>query len=281
MKNLFQFLIRNSSWLMAICLIVISLYLVFSYNPYQRSVFLTSANSVSGWIYETTSEVNDFIHLKKNNRLLLKRNASLEEELNELKIRLSEMSLDTLSTKSFVNDTINQSTQFSFIPAEVTSISFSGNNNFITVNKGSSHGVKPDMGVVSQNGVVGVVLSVSRNYSVIIPIINPKFRLSAKIKGSENSGSLSWNGSKVSTAQLGELPKHEVFHEGDTILTSFSRIFPKDIIVGYVSEQIKSKDDNFNTLNIDLATNFHSLMGVLIIEDKNFNEKKTLENSIQ
>lgn len=281
MRNLFQFLIRNSSWLMAIVLIAISLYLVFSYNSYQRSIYLSSANRVTGWVYKASSEVNAFMHLKKNNRSLLEHNARLEEELSRLKAQLSNIAIDSMTTNAFVDDSTTMTSQFSFIPAEVTNISFSGNNNFITVNKGSLHGVMPDMGVVSNDGVVGVVLNVSRNYSVIIPIINPKFRLSAKIKGSKSTGSVSWDGKNFDVAQLRELPKHETFEQGDTILTSFSRIFPKNIVIGYATEQIRSKDDNFNALNIELATDFHSLMGVLIIEDKNFEEKTTLENSVQ
>ena len=281
MRNLFQFLIRNSSWLMAIVLIAISLYLVFSYNSYQRSIYLSSANRVTGWVYKASSEVDAFMHLKKNNRSLLEHNARLEEELSRLKAQLSNIAIDSMTTNAFVDDSTTMTSQFSFIPAEVTNISFSGNNNFITVNKGALDGVKPDMGVVSNDGVVGVVLNVSRNYSVIIPIINPKFRLSAKIKGSESTGSVSWDGKNFDVAQLRELPKHETFEQGDTILTSFSRIFPKNIVIGYATEQIRSKDDNFNALNIELATDFHSLMGVLIIEDKNFEEKTTLENSVQ
>ena len=281
MRNLFQFLIRNSSWLMAIILIAISLYLVFTQNSYQRSLFLSSSNRVSGWVYDASNEVNTFMHLKKNNRLLLDHNARLEEELSEIKSFLSDLSLDTLSTVSFLKDSIDASSPFSFIPAEVINVSFTGNNNFITVNKGTDDGVSADMGVVSSTGVVGVVLSSSRNYSVIIPIINPKFRLSAKLKNSENSGSVSWDGTSLSVAQVGELPKHEVFNVGDTVITSFSRIFPKDIIIGYVTEQARSKDDNFNNLNMKLATDFHSLMSVLIIEDKDLDEKTELENSIR
>lgn len=266
---------------MAIILIVFSLYLVFTQNSYQRSIFLSSANSVSGWLFETSSEVNSFMHLKKNNRLLLENNARLEKELSDIKFYLADLELDTLRTQSFIFDSDSEYSPFSFIPAEVTNVSFSGNNNFITVNKGSSHGVEPDMGVVSQNGVVGVVLSSSKNYSVIIPIINPKFRLSAKLIHSENSGSMSWNGESLSIAQIGELPKHEVFNEGDTVVTSFSKIFPKDIIIGYIDNKEKSGDDNFNNLNINLATDFHSLMNVLIIKDKDLDEKTYLEKYIR
>lgn len=279
MRNLLTFIIRNSSWLVAIVLIVFSFYLLFSYNSYQRSVYLSSANNVTGWFYETSNKATTFIHLSKNNKLLLERNAQLESELYSLKTHLQDMQMDTLTTNAFLSDSIPVS-QFSFIPAEVTNVSFSGPNNFITVNKGSLHGVKPDMGVVSQNGVVGVVLTVSPKFSVIIPIINPKFRLSAKLKNSNNTGSISWNGKDLITAQIGELPKHEVFQPGDTVVTSFSRIFPKDIVIGYVTGQILSKDDNFNTLNLRIATDFYSVRDILIINDAHFDEQNELENSI-
>lgn len=278
MRNLLTFIIRNSSWLVAIFLIVISFYLVFSYNSYQRSIYLTSANKVSGFIYDVSNKATVFLHLQKNNKELLERNAKLEEELVTLKTRLTDMVGDTMKTNAFLSDSVSVS-QFSFIPAEVVNVSFSGPNNFITVNKGSLHGVKPDMGVVSQTGVVGVVLSVSTNYSVIIPIINPKFRLSGKLKNSDNTGSISWDGKDINIAQIGELAKHEVFERGDTVLTSFSRIFPKDIILGYVTEQIQSKDDNFNTLNMRIATDFYSVKGVFIIDDKFYEEQKQLEKS--
>ncbi len=267
MRNLLTFIIRNSSWLVAIVLIVFSFHLLFSYNSYQRSVYLSSANNVTGWFYETSNKATTFIHLSKNNKLLLERNAQLESELYSLKTHLQDMQMDTLTTNAFLSDSIPVS-QFSFIPAEVTNVSFSGPNNFITVNKGSLHGVKPDMGVVSQNGVVGVVLTVSPKFSVIIPIINPKFRLSGKLKNSNNTGSISWDGKDLNVAQIGELPKHEVFQPGDTVLTSFSRIFPKDIVIGYVIGQIPSKDDNFNTLNVRIATDFYSVRDIHIIDDK-------------
>ncbi len=279
MRNLLTFIIRNSHWLVAIILIVISFYLVFSHNSYQRSVYLTSANNVVGWFYETSNKATTFVHLSKNNKLLLERNAQLEAELFALKAYLSDVQIDTLTTKAFLSDSVPVS-QFSFIPAEVTNVSFSGPNNFITVNKGSSHGVKPDMGVVSQNGVVGVVLTVSPKFSVIIPIINPKFRLSGKLKNSTNTGSIFWNGKDINIAQIGELPKHEVFHPGDTVMTSFSRIFPKDVVIGYVTEQIPSKDDNFNTLNMRIATDFYSVRDILIIDDEYYDEQNQLENSI-
>lgn len=277
MRNLLNFIIRNSHWLVAILLIAFSFYLVFSHNSYQRSVFLSSANRVAGWCYTARSSVSSFFHLKGDNLRLLERAAQLEQEICLLKAELDQLTAtDSSKVEAFVMDPMEQS-RFEFIPAEVVNLSFSGSNNFITLNKGALHGVKQDMGVISSQGVAGVVATVSDNFSMVIPVINPKFRLSAKLKNSDNYGSISWNGRKVQQAQLGELPKHEVFQPGDTVITSFSRIFPKRLIIGYVSDIGESKDDNFNTFNIRLATDFYSLRDVLIIRDSFYEEQKTLE----
>lgn len=281
MRNLFNFIIRNSHWLVAILLIAFSFYLVFACNSYQRSVFLTSANKVVGWSYTVTNNITSFFHLKKNNQQLLERNAQLLEEMHALKAQMDlQAANDSLIVEAFVSDTTEQ-VQFEFIPAEVVNVSFSGPNNFLTLNKGSAHGVQPDMGVISQQGVVGVVSIVSDKFSMVIPVINPKFRLSAKLKNSENYGSVSWDGKDTRYAQLGELPKHESFQVGDTVLTSFSRIFPKRLVIGIVRSRGESKDDNFNTFNIRLATDFYSLQDVLIIRDAFHEEQKALEEALQ
>ena len=278
MRNLFNFIIRNSHWMLATLLIAFSFYLVFAHNSYQRSVYLNSSNKVMGWIYNTSNNVTSFVHLKKSNQLLLEQNATLESELYLLRSKLNDLvSSDSSNVVAFANDSIAQS-QFSFIPAEVVNMSFSGPNNFITINRGSIDGIKPDMGVISQRGVVGVVSNVSTNFSLVIPIINPLFRLSAKLKNSDNYGSLSWNGKNLNEAQLGELPKHEVYNNGDTVVTSFSRIFPKQLIIGFVSRIGESKDDNFNTFEVELATDFKSLQNVLIISDMYYEEQKALES---
>ena len=273
MRNLLNFIIRNSHWLLAILLIAFSFYLVFTHNPYQRSVYLTSANNVTGWFYTLSNKATSFIHLKKNNQMLLEQNALLESEVLSLESYINDFVVaDTFEVDAFVRDSAEQM-QFAFIPAEVVNLSFLGVNNFITINKGSKDGLKPDMGVISQRGVVGVVANVSKNFSVIIPIINPKFRLSAKLKNSDNYGSISWNGESVNTAQLGELPKHEIYQEGDTVMTSFSRIFPKQTIIGFVNGIGKARDDNFNTFNVQLATDFYTLQDVLVINDQFYEEQ--------
>lgn len=280
MRNLLNYILRNSAWFLAVLLIAFSLYLVFQHNSYQRSVYLSSANKVTGEIYRISTDVTSFFHLRSNNQDLLQRNAQLERSVQLLKKQIVALSNDTTMTESFTIDSV-QPAQFEFIPAGVVNISISKFNNYITVDKGALDGVKPDMGVISNEGVVGVVLSVSNHFSVIIPVINPKFRLGAKLKNSENFGSIMWNGDAANVAQLIELPKHETFAVGDTVITGFSRIFPEGIIIGYNKDMGTSLDDNFNTLNISLATNFQTLQHVLIIDDKYHTERTDLEASVK
>ena len=172
MRNLLNYILRNSSWFLAIILIAFSIYLVFEHNSYQRSVYLSSSNRVTGEIYRVSNSVTSFFHLRSNNKELLKKNSQLERTVQLLKKENAALSNDTAAIKSFTVDSI-QPSQFEFIPANVVNISISKINNYITIDKGSMDGVKPDMGVISYDGVVGVVRSVSKHFAVIIPIINP------------------------------------------------------------------------------------------------------------
>lgn len=280
MRNLLNYLLRNSAWFLAILLIAFSLFLVFKHNSFQRSVYLSSANKVSSQLYGVSNNVTSFFSLKRNNNILLERNAELEHTVQLLKKQIVTLIGDTNTINAFTLDSIVPA-QFEFIPADVVNISISKFNNYITIDKGSLNGVRPDMGVISSAGMVGIVRNVSKHSAVIIPIINPKFRLGAKLKNSENFGSIAWDGRNADEAQLREVPKHEVFAVGDTVVTGFSRIFPEGIIVGYTKELGISPDDNFNTFNINLATNFHTLQHVLIIDDKYHRERMDLETSVK
>ena len=136
------------------------------------------------------------------------------------------------------------------------------------------------MGVVDQTGVVGVVNVVGEHYSRIISLLNPDLRISCKLKGSEVFGSLVWDGKNSDEALLEELPKHTVYEEGDTIITSgYSSMFPEGIPVGIVMKSATADDDNFFTLRIKLLTDFSQLSTVRIIENKRIDEIKEVEAS--
>ena len=184
---------------------------------------------------------------------------------------------DTVLFRGAVTDSTG-SFPYRFIVADVVSNSVTRLANYVTLNKGRADGVEPDMGVVSDRGVVGIVSTVSEHFSVVIPLLNPKSRLSCKILGSNYFGSLTWNGHDARLANLEELPRHVKFEKGDTVVTSgYSAVFPAGIIVGRVVDYKKQRDDNFYSLDVELATDFRVLDHVRIIKNYRQAEQKKVE----
>ncbi len=129
------------------------------------------------------------------------------------------------------------------------------------------------MGVVDQNGVVGIVNVVGDHSARVISLLNPKMRLSCKVKGREYFGSLVWDGKSPHEALLEEMPRHERFKKGDTIVTSgYSAVFPPDIPVGTIISHEKEHDDNFYALRIKLFTDFTTLSTVRVIRNSMIDE---------
>ena len=239
-------------------------------------MLFSSANVMAGSVSSVSGEVTSYLHLREINKELLERNGQLEAQMLDLQDRLDAYMADTMLFKGFAADSITPEFPYSFVVAQVVNNSVSHLSNYITIDKGRLDGVMPDMGVVSERGVVGIVSTVSDHFAVIIPLLNPKMRLSCKVLGSSYFGSLSWNGRDTQYATLEELPRHVEFQRGDTIVTSgYSAVFPAGLIVGIVEEYAKQHDDNFYALQVRLAADFHALNHVRII--KNFLQQEQLD----
>ncbi len=261
MNNLLNFFVKHSAWFIFAIYVILSLVLLFKDNPYQQSVYLTSANSLSAAVYKAFNSVTSYFHLRDINESLQERNAALEMELIELRNQVNDLAL--LSPDSLHQPALSQ---YTFVMANVISNSISQPNNYITINRGYDEGVKPEMGVIDQNGVVGIVNVVGHHAARVISLLNPHMRLSCKLKGSGFFGSLVWDGKSPQHAVLEELPKHVTFHKGDTIVTSgYSAVFPEGIIVGTIEGLARGMSDSFVSLRIRLTTNFSQLSSVRVI----------------
>lgn len=277
MRKLLDFLVRKRHWFLFLLLEVLSLVLVYRNNAYQRNIIFSSANVVTGHIASVSGYVTSYLNLRDINKELLERNGELEMALLELQDQLDMMVADTATFAGFAPDSTERF-PYSFVTAEVVNNSVTHLSNYITINKGRKEGVAPDMGVVSERGVVGIVSTVSDNFAVVIPLLNPKFRLSCKVLGSSYFGSLSWNGRNAQYANLDELPRHVEFQKGDTIVTSgYSAVFPSGIIVGTVAAFEKQHDDNFFSLEVKLATDFQALNNVRVINNYHQAEQVSVE----
>lgn len=277
MRKLLDFLVRKRHWFLFVLLEIVSLMLIYRNNAYQRNVIFSSANVLTGHIASVSGYVTSYLNLHEINKELLERNGKLEMELLELQDRMDMMMADTVAFAGYAPDSTGQFA-YGFVLAEVVNNSVSHLSNYITVNKGRKDGIAPDMGVVSERGVVGIVSTVTDHFSVIIPLLNPKSRLSCKVLGSSYFGSLSWKGRSTRFAHLDELPRHVEFQKGDTIVTSgYSSVFPAGLIVGTVADFEKQHDDNFFSLEVELATDFQSLNNVRIIKNYNQEEQRRVE----
>lgn len=276
MRELFDFFIRNSKWFVFAVFAVISLMLLFQGNPYQHHVWLTSANSVCSAVYRTGNNVTSYFNLRDINEDLNRRNAVLEKEVINLRERLQQYAereyTDTLAVDSGID-------HFDFIVANVINNSISRPYNYLTLDKGSDDGVRPELGVIDHNGVVGIVSVTGRHSARVISLLNPDFRLSCKIKGSEHFGSLVWDGDDPTTALLEELPRHTVYRPGDSIVTSgYSAVFPPGLPVGVILDDDRGHNENFFTLKVRLLADFTALSNVQIVMNNYGEELAAVED---
>ena len=277
MQNLINFLIRYNSWLFFVALETVCLILVFTYNPYQERVYITSANQISGKLYTGINQISGYFYLRSENDALVKENDILQQKILLLEQYFANNEKDSVNYAIFT-ELKNEEQRYEFVPAHIISNSITRTNNYITLNKGSKDGLESGMGVIAQSGVVGIIGNVSENLAVVIPILNPQFRLSVKLKKNDYFGSLVWDGISSRYAVLEELPRHAIFEAGDTLVTSgYSEVFPDGIIVGTVAGNVGSEDDNFYAIKTLLSVDFAGLRNVLVIKDKNREEQEKLE----
>ena len=265
MRNLLDFLARHNHWFVFVLLEVISAVLLFKYNSYQGSVWFSSANAVSGRVYEASAAVGQYFSLVTVNRQLTQRNVYLEREVARMAQEHAEATADSSYLQRLQN---NQTNRYRSVPARVVSSSLDRLNNFITIDKGEADGVKKDMGVVCGTGIVGIVYLTSAHYSVIIPVLNSKSNISCSIRGRGYFGYLHWMGGVPDEAYLDDVPRHARFRIGDVIVTSgYSSVFPPGMLVGKVMRVYNSANGLSFRLRIKLTTDFGNLRDVCVITD--------------
>ena len=278
MRNLLNFLFRYNHCIVFVLLQGVSFLLLFSFNNYQHSRFFTSANAFVGKIYEATRAVTGYFDLQRQNEVLMERNIWLEQQLLLVDKRLKEM--EEASTTSWPAETTT--TMFQSYKACVIKNSLNRADNYITLNQGSLAGIKPDMGVIGPNGVVGIVYKTSPHYSLVISLLSSKSNLSCKIAGNEYFGFLQWEGDDSRYAYLKDLPRHAEFAIGDTIVTSgFSTVFPQGMMVGVIEEANDTNDGLSFLLKIKLATDFGKLRNVHVLAREGIEEQKLLEEKAE
>ena len=279
MRNLLDFLSRHNHWFVFVLLEVISAVLLFRYNSYQGSVWFSSANAVSGKLFEWNSAVGQYFSLIVVNEQLTQRNIYLEREVEQLSEKLRTATRDSSLVEKMQKNVI---AGLQTIPAKVVSSSLDKANNFITIDKGSLDGVKKDMGVICGTGVVGIVYLTSDHYSVIIPVLSQQSSISCAIKGRGYFGYLKWTGGSPASAYVDDIPRHAHFKLGEYVVTSgYSSVFPPGIFVGRIKHVYNSENGMSYRLKVDLSTDFTRLRDVCVINDTEMDKKLEILHAAQ
>lgn len=281
MKNLFRLIYRYHVVLLFLLLETLSLSMVVTYNNYQRATFLDSSNFFSGTLFEEFSSFFQIFEFRQVNIKLAEENAVLRAALQDQFLKRDHglyHSTDSIYLPRIAKDSSIRAV-YRFTTARVINNSVNQQHNFITLNKGRHDGIKPDMGVIANGQVVGLVANVSENFSTVISLLNSRWKISAKIKRNDYFGSLSWDGKDYRRVQLNEIPYHVPVQNGDTVVTTgYASSFPEGIMIGTISDFSIGTGSNFYKIEVMLAADFKHLVIVGLVENKQQFEIKQLES---
>lgn len=269
MRNLIDFILSHYHWFIFIALEAVSIVLLFNYNSYQGSVWVSSANSMAGLVYEGEAKIQSFFSLTRLNEQLSRRNVYLEQQVKELSAALERDGMDSTTLSALSNPT-----PYKLIPAQVVSNTVHKKDNLMTINKGEADGVRKDMGVVSGHGVVGIVYMAGRHYSVVIPALSSQSNISCKIERRGYFGYLHWEGGYSNLAYVDDIPRHARFKLYERVVTSgYSSVFPEGVAVGKILHVYNSSDGVSYRLQVQLYTDFANLRDVYVVDNSAMREQ--------
>lgn len=268
MQQIFNFVIKNKTFLLFLLLFGISLSLTIQSHNYHRSQFINSANSLTGGVYGTFNGIGQYFNLKEQNQILVEENKKLREQILNTPETVSTSLIDT----TLIDD------RFEIISAKVYKNSYNSPNNYLTINRGKRDSIQQDYGVITSKGIVGIIDNSSHKFSTVLSILSDKSRINATLKSSNQSGSLTWNGNSPYFAQLDDVSKFAKVAVGDTIITGGqSAIFPKGIGIGRVEAFNTDETGDTYTIEVRLFNDMTTLEHIYIIKNKDLTEIKSLE----
>jgi rod shape-determining protein MreC len=251
----------------------ISLALTFQSRSYHSGKYVSAANFLSGGLYSMSSSISDYISLKDQNEILTAENAKLREQV------FADSKQNTLGS---INTSFGDLLQYTYTPAKVIRNSYTKSKNSLTIKGGKAQGIKPELGVITSNGIVGIVQNVSNNYATINSILNTNSKINAKFLKSDHFGTLEWDTKLPNLVQLIDVPRLAPVAIGDTIVTGGrSTIFPEGIGIGKVASFKMDASGNYFVVQVSLFNDMTSLSHVYVIENTHKSEILNLEQEAE
>ena len=203
----------------------------------------------------------DMDTLKSENEDLKKKNSELEQSLRELEIIKAEN--DTL--KEYVN-LKDKYTDYTTVPADVINRDISNYSSTIIINVGSDDGIKEEMTVIADSGLVGHVISVTNSTAKVQTIVDTASAVTSKISTTEDTIVVQGTLEDKSTLRANFIPTDAVGLQGDTVETSgIGGIYPKGIHIGTITEVVNTNNITDRYAIVQTAVDFNKLNTVLVI----------------
>jgi rod shape-determining protein MreC len=281
MRNIFLFIRRYFVFLTFVVLQFIALWILFKFNRFHRAVFLGVATEVTGGINTQVDKIDDYFHLREENRRVHRMNDSL---LNLLKNNFNPTdTAQKLVTDSVRIDTLTETRRYLYREATVLYNSVNVENNYLQVNRGSKEGIKDNMAVLNSDfSVVGQVVNVSPNFSQVMSLLHTKSRIPAMLKTTNVAGIIRWDAKDPRFLTLDGISKDVAVKKGDTILTSkYSFNYPPHFFLGRIADIKIDKSSGFYLIKVRCAINFANIQQVFIVENLQRTEQVELNKDTE
>jgi rod shape-determining protein MreC len=222
----------------------------------------SSANRLVAGIESVTTTISDYFALKQDNQRLAEENALLK---NQLMAQANQLETMAENDSQYLYSQLD----WEYVPAKIVRLTTHNQHNYLIINKGMRDSIEVDMGVLSHDGVVGIVSAVGEKYSVVVPIIHVGMNLSCRLKSNNYIGRTQWNGRQYDEVNLEDISRHVEVVVGDTVVTSgLTNVFPEGILVGVVSETDMTESDNYHRTILKLATDYKMVKYVQVIRNR-------------
>ena len=269
MRQIFNALLKYKNTYLFLGLLFISFLIVNQRSFYHKSVFSAIGLGISSNLYGVSKGISDYFKLKKINGDLIKENNKLKA------LELIYFQNQILKQKTL--DTFN----FEVTSAKIIKNSFNKANNYLIINKGHEDGVIEDMGVISTDGVIGVVNETRAHHSSVISILHQEIKVNVSFKKNGAYGSLSWPGIHPKKMTLDDISTINSVSVGDTIVTGgMSAYFPFGIPIGVVSKFVQPKTEGYYQIEVDLFSNLTQKEFAYVIKNKDLHEIKKLTSDV-
>ena len=274
MRNLVQFIVQNSHFLLFIVLEVVAFLLIITRQAYPRSTMMTAANSVSAGVNGGADYMAQYFGLRSDNMQLNDEVCRLQAEVE----RLTNLLEGQTETDSAAAGYQYAHLGYQMIPAKVIDIATGNERNYLTLNKGLRDHIEVGQGVIEGNSVVGIVSSVNEHFSLVVPVIHIGTHLSSRIAKNGYIGFTRWSGVDSRHAQLTEIGRHIEVTPGDSVITSgLTATFPEGLMIGVIERADLDEGDDYYRIRMRLTTDFKRLRYVQVLANPMADEMQSIQ----